>query len=118
MLRTGKEDVAIPGNRAASGGLQAPKRSELRVYASRRTQFLLFPAGCVRVMLHNVDAGEIVPQGSDCTRRPLSGLCSLTGLEAVLPNLHPVLPGSAAGNGEWGPGDRGSRLSALAQLRR
>jgi hypothetical protein len=32
-----------------------------------------------------------VPEGSDCTRRPSPGLCSLTGLEAVLLRLHPFL---------------------------
>jgi hypothetical protein len=31
-----------------------------------------------------MELGNHVPGGSDCTRRPLSGLCSLTDLEAVL----------------------------------
>jgi hypothetical protein len=30
-----------------------------------------------------MEPGNQVPSGSDCTRRPSSGLCSLTDLEAV-----------------------------------
>jgi hypothetical protein len=29
-------------------------------------------------------AGGLVPLGSDCTRKPETGLCSLTGLEVTL----------------------------------
>ena len=43
------------------------------------------------LMLFASDAGPHVPKGSDCTRRPSPGLCSLTGLEAVLLHLHPLL---------------------------
>ena len=55
-----------------------------RAIERRRYKFSLIVSRTYRVLESViVESGDRVLAGSDCTRRPSSGLCSLTDLEAV-----------------------------------